>query len=67
MLPIEVNGQSDAPSGAVASSDANDAAASASYPFKKYRMWFESFELRKPTRPTAGGSHGLTMGSSSEQ
>ena len=58
MLPVEVLGQSDAPSGA------DDAAAS--YPFKKYRMWFESFELRKPTRPTAGGSHGLVMGNSSE-
>jgi len=61
MLPVEVLGSSDAPSGP----STNEAAAS--YPFKKYRMWFESFELRKPTRPTAGGSSGLIMGNESEQ
>lgn len=60
MLPVEVTGQgTDAPSG--------PDPASTSYPFKKYRMWFESFELRKPIRPAAGGSHGLIMGNESEQ
>ena len=61
MLPVEVLGGSDAPSG-----PNNEAAAS--YPFKKYRMWFESFELRKPTRPASGAhSAGLIMGNESEQ
>jgi len=53
MLPVEVLGNAD---------DSKNAEA-ASYPFKKYRMWFESFELRKPTRPAAGGQAGLIMGS----
>lgn len=25
------------------------------FPFKKYLMWFESFELRKPVRQAAAG------------
>ena len=58
MLPVVVSGQGDAPSAA----DAPTA-----YPFKKYRMWFESFDLRKPIRPAAGGSHGLIMGDAREQ
>ncbi len=61
MLPVEVTGGSDAPSGPGAQSDAT------SYPFSKYRMWFESFELRSPTRPAAGGQQGLIMGNESEQ
>ena len=58
MLPVEVtnNFSADAPSGA----------GTAIYPFSKYRMWFESFELRKPSRPTAGGAHGLVMGNEAE-
>ena len=65
MLPVEVVGgslASDAPSGP---NSADNAAAA--YPFQKYKMWFEQFELRKPTRPTAGGSHGLLMGNDGEQ
>lgn len=30
-------------------------------------MWFEQFELRKPTRPAAGGAQGLLMGNDNEQ
>ena len=57
MLPVEVVGGSLA----ATSMDANLGGsapdnAAASYPFQKYRMWFESFELRKPTRPAAGGN-----------
>ena len=61
MLPVEVTNQStekNAPSGAISAT---------AYPFSKYRMWFESFELRKPSRPAAGGTHGLVMGSDHEQ
>ena len=52
MLPVEVSN----------SQGPENATSSETFPFTKYRMWFENFELRKPSRPAAGGSHGLLMG-----
>jgi DNA-directed RNA polymerase beta subunit len=46
MLPVEVSQQNQAPGGALVKEERT-------FPFKKYLMWFESFELRKPTRPVA--------------
>ena len=63
MLPVEVLGGAAAPPSSEGQAADNPAGG---YPFQRYRMWFESFELRKPTRPAAGGSHGLVMGSDHE-
>jgi hypothetical protein len=30
------------------------------WPFKKYKMWFEHFEIRRPQRPNANNS-GLSV------
>ena len=54
MLPVEVSSST---------ATGGDATTQDAFPFTKYRMWFESFELRKPSRPAAGGQHGLLMGS----
>ena len=72
MLPVEVVGGSLAASSNADAPAANASAgapgSAASYPFQKYRMWFEQFELRKPTRPGAGGTQGLLlMGNDNEQ
>ena len=58
MMPVEV---------VSASADSTAPADTAAGPFKKYRMWFEAFELGKPARPSAGGARGFQVSAEGEQ
>ena len=54
MLPVEVAQLT--PSAGAAAAPKEERA----WPFKKYLMWFENFEIRRPQRPNAS-SQGLAL------
>lgn len=59
ILPVEIvsPGQgAEAPAAGAGTTDADR-----TFPFKKYSMWFESFELRKPMRSAGSSSESLKM------